>query len=209
MNFGRWRIPDRGVLAGLAEPGRVLLPDVPAGLMLIPVVRPREDRPALVPDDLLGVEEADPQQAVQHFAREHRCVPDVGDLEARHQFEGFGPIGAGVAGDGGFGVALGALLHVAGLGRPAAVQAGAIAPFGIELDAVRRIGDHQLRLAVAQQPRHILRAGANRRTARDACRRATGRRGGTLDSPEAAARRWPSPRPGSPAGRRFPSGRSR
>ena len=159
MNFGRRRVPDRRVLAGLAEPGRVLLPHVPAGLMLKPVVRPREDRPALVPDDLLVVQEADPQQAVEHLAREHRGVPDVSDLEARHQFECFGPVGPGVAGDRGLGVALGPLLHVAGLGRPAAVQAGAIAPLGIELDAVGRVGDHQLRLAVAQEPRHILRAG--------------------------------------------------
>ena len=82
-------------------------------------------------------------------------VPDVRDLEARHQFESFGPIRPGVAGDGGFGVALRALLHVAGLGRAAAVQAGAITPLGIELDAVRRVGHQQLRLAILQEPRHI------------------------------------------------------
>ena len=47
----------------------------------------------------------------------------------------------------GFGVALGAVLHVARLGRSAAVQPGAIAPLGIELNSVRRIGHHQKRLA--------------------------------------------------------------
>ena len=136
--------------------------------MLKPVVRPREHRPPFVPDDLLVMQEADPQQAVEHFARELRCVPDVRDLEARHQFEGFGPVGARVAGDRGFGVALGPVLHVAGFGGPAAVQAGAVAPFGIELDSVRRIGHHQLRLALAQQPRHGFRAG--RVAAEDAMR---------------------------------------
>ena len=38
--------------------------------MLVPVVGPRKHRAALVPDDLLGIEEADAQQAVQDFARE-------------------------------------------------------------------------------------------------------------------------------------------
>ena len=133
--------------------------------MLKPVVRPREHRPALVPDDLLGVQEADAQQAVENLAREHRGVPDVSDLQARHQFEGLRPVGARVAGDRRFGVALGAVLHVAGFGGPAAVQAGAVAPFGIELDAVRRIGDHQQRLALAQQPRHGFRRWWHRRTA--------------------------------------------
>src|SRR5262249_20404202 len=53
------RIPDRRVLASLAEPRRVFLSDVPAGLMLKPVVRPGEHGASLVPDDLLMVQEAD------------------------------------------------------------------------------------------------------------------------------------------------------
>ncbi len=110
-----------------------------------------------VPDDLLVVEEADPQQAVRDLAGELRGVPDVGDLQARDEFEGFRPIGARVPGDGRLGVALGPVLHVAGLGGPAAVQAGAIAPFGIELNSVRRIGDQQLRLRVAEQTRDNMR----------------------------------------------------
>ena len=56
-------------------------------------------------------------------------------------------------------MASGALLHVARLGRPAAVQAGAIAPLGIQFNPVRRIGHHQPRLALAQQPRHGFSAG--------------------------------------------------
>ena len=59
--FRRWRIPNCRVFAGLPEPGRVLLP---AWLMLIPVVSPREDRRAFVPDDLLRVKEVDPEQAL-------------------------------------------------------------------------------------------------------------------------------------------------
>jgi hypothetical protein len=33
-------------------------------------MRPREHRTSLVPDDLLMVQEADPQQAIQNLARE-------------------------------------------------------------------------------------------------------------------------------------------
>ena len=49
----------------------------------------------------------------------------------------------------------GAVLHVAGFRRPAAIQSGAIPPFGIELDPVGRVGHHQERLAFAQQARHV------------------------------------------------------
>ena len=62
-------------------------------------MRPGENRPAFVPDDLLRIQEADPQQAVQNLAGEFRGVPDVSDLEAGHQGEGLRPVGAGVAGD--------------------------------------------------------------------------------------------------------------
>ena len=48
-------------------------------------------------------------------------------------------------------MARGSVLHVAGLGRSAAIQAGAVTPFGIQLDAVRWVGDHQRRLTLAQQ----------------------------------------------------------
>ena len=45
--FRRRRRPDGRVLAGLAVPGRVLLPDEPAGLVLEPIERSRQDRPPL------------------------------------------------------------------------------------------------------------------------------------------------------------------
>jgi hypothetical protein len=80
-------------------------------------------------------------------------------MEAGDQFERRGPVGARVAGNGGLGVALGAVLHVAGFGRPTAVQAGPIAPFRIEFDAVRRVGHHEDRLALAEETGNILRAG--------------------------------------------------
>ncbi len=34
-------------------------------------MRARENGPPLVPDDLLGMQKADPQQAIQNFAREN------------------------------------------------------------------------------------------------------------------------------------------
>jgi hypothetical protein len=37
------------------------------------------------------------QETIQDFARESAGVPDVGDLEARHQLERFRPVGAGAA----------------------------------------------------------------------------------------------------------------
>src|SRR5579872_1327208 len=116
--FWRRGIPDGRVLAGLAEPRRILLPHVPARLVLIPVVRAREHRAPFVPDDLLWVEEADPKEPVQHLAGKDGCVPYVRNLQTRHQFEGLGPIGARVSGDGRFRVALGAVLHIAGFGWP-------------------------------------------------------------------------------------------
>ena len=114
--------------------------------MLIPIVRPREHRPALVPDDLLGVEEANPHKAIEHFACEDGCVPDVGDLDTRYQLKSFRPVGARFSGDG-FRVALRALLHVAGLVLATTVQPGAIPPLRIELDPVGRVSDHQVRLS--------------------------------------------------------------
>src|SRR5579859_4395878 len=119
--LGRRRIPDRGVLAGFAEPGCVLLPDIPAGLVLEPVVRARKDGSTFVPNDLLVVKKSDTQQAVQNLAREFAGVPDVGHIETRNEREGIGPVSAGVAGDRSLGVTGGSLFHIAGLGRPAAV----------------------------------------------------------------------------------------
>ena len=89
--------------------------------MLIPIMGSREHRAALVPDDLLRVQQADPQKAVQNFAREDGRVPDVYNLLARHQFEGFRPIGARVPRDGRLGVAFGTVLHIAGRCRTTTV----------------------------------------------------------------------------------------
>lgn len=44
--------------------------------MLIPVVRPRQDRPALIPNNLLGVEETDAQKPVENLAGEDGSVPE-------------------------------------------------------------------------------------------------------------------------------------
>src|SRR5260370_4824529 len=128
MNFGDGESPDRRILAGLPDPRRVLLANVPARLVLKPGVRAREHCPALVPDDLLVVQEADAQQAIKNLASELRSVPDVRHLETRNQREGFGPIGARVTGDRRLRVTFGALLHLARLSGPMAVQPSTITP---------------------------------------------------------------------------------
>src|SRR5579862_85389 len=155
--FRGWRIPDRRVLAGFAEPGCVLLSNVPARLVLEPVMGSRKDRPTLVPDYLLMMKEPDPQQAVQNLARECAGVPNVGHLETRNESIGIGPISPRVAGNRGLGMTGGALLHVARLGGAATIESRSIAPLGIQFDTVRRVGDHQARLALAKQPRDIVR----------------------------------------------------
>ena len=71
--FGRRRVPDRRVLAGLAEPGRILLADVPAGFVLIPIVRSRQNGPAFIPDNLLRIQKSDSQQTVENLA-EYRSM---------------------------------------------------------------------------------------------------------------------------------------
>ena len=54
MNFGEGDTQMVEFSPALPEPRRVLLSDVPAGLMLIPVMRTREHRSAFVPDNLLN-----------------------------------------------------------------------------------------------------------------------------------------------------------
>ena len=138
------------------------------------------------------MDEADPQQAVQHLAREFGSVPDVGDLEARHQFEGFGPVGARVAGDRRLGVALGPVLHVAGLGGSADCFARLAARSLYQRVSSRRDRATRNRARFRRADRSpsaaacARRAAAprpprwwSRRTARDACRRATDRQCGT------------------------------
>src|ERR1700722_6919661 len=93
----RRRVPDGRVLAGLAKPGSVFLSDEPARLMLEPIQRPCQHGSALVPNDLLMVNESYLQQSVQHLARELGGVPNICGLETRYQREGFGPVGASVA----------------------------------------------------------------------------------------------------------------
>src|SRR5437016_946771 len=56
-------------------------------------------------------------------------------------------------------MALGPLLHVAGLSRAMLVEASSVTPFGVKLYAVRRIGDHEKRLAIAEKASHGFRVG--------------------------------------------------
>src|ERR1022692_81029 len=100
--------------------------------MLVPVVRAGENRPAFVPDNLLRVQESDAFQPIEHFPGEDRSVPDVSDLKAGYQFKGAGPVGARVAGNRRLRMSLGPMFHVTCLGRPAAVEASAVAPLGVK-----------------------------------------------------------------------------
>ena len=87
---------------------KIVDPDVPTGFMLIPILGAREHRPAFVPDDLLRIRKADPLEAIEHFPREDRSVPDVSDLQTRHERKSLRPVRARVAGDRCVGVACGA-----------------------------------------------------------------------------------------------------
>src|ERR1700689_879839 len=79
------RIPDGRILARLPVPGSVLLPDVPTRFGPEPVMRSREDGPPFIPDDLLMVQETDPQQAIQNLAGELRSMPNIPHFETRNQ----------------------------------------------------------------------------------------------------------------------------
>ena len=89
--------------------------------MLIPVVRPSEHSPSFIPNNLLWIQEADPQQPGENLGRVNTGVPGVNDLEARDKRVGFRPIRSRVAGNLSLGVTRGALFHVARLSRPAAI----------------------------------------------------------------------------------------
>jgi len=80
-------------------------------------------------------------------------MPHIGHLKTRHQFERLRPVGARVAGDRSLGVTLGAIFHVARLGRSTTVESRPIAPLRIQFDSVRRVRHHQSRLSLAEQPR--------------------------------------------------------
>src|SRR4051812_39646552 len=81
-----------------------------------PIERARQNGAPLVPDNLLWVQEANPEQAVQDFPRKCAGVPNVRYLKAWHQLKRFGPVGTRVSGDRGLSVPLGAVLQIAWLG---------------------------------------------------------------------------------------------
>src|ERR1035437_10775332 len=97
-------------------------------------------------------------------------MPDIADFQTGNQGEALGPSGTGVSGDAGFLVPLGSLLlKIAGLGRSAAVEPGAIPPLRIQLNAVRWVGYQQQRLPFSQKPGYSF--GIGRIPARSAERR--------------------------------------
>src|SRR5678815_1910112 len=81
------------------------LAQIPTRLMLVPVVRSRQNDATLVPNDLLRIEESYPKQSIEHLARVNRSMPDIHHGEARNKLESLRPVGPSVARDGGFGVA--------------------------------------------------------------------------------------------------------
>jgi hypothetical protein len=90
-----------------------------------------------VPDHLADDVEADPDESLGDLGGVDAGVPDVADGERRHEGEGVGPVDPGIARHGRVPVALGP--EVWQLGRAERVI-HAVAPGGIEGDAVRRIG---------------------------------------------------------------------
>ena len=88
--------------------------------MLKPIVGPGEDRPPLVPDDLLVMHKSDPQQTIQNLAGESRSVPNISYSQTGNQREGLGPVGPRVRRYRRIAMPLGAF-EIAGLGRPAAI----------------------------------------------------------------------------------------
>src|SRR5258706_15506474 len=151
MKFRRGTPPDRGVLAGLAEPGRLFLPDIPTGLMLKPVMGAGQNDSRLIPNNMLMMHESDAQQTIENLARKRRGVPDICHLKTRHKLKSLRPIGSRVPGNCCLGMTRGATLHVTRLGGAVTIQAGAVTPFRIELDPVGRVSHHEGRLSLAQQ----------------------------------------------------------
>jgi hypothetical protein len=117
----------------LAFERRAMLPDEPLRLPRVQSVRDSGETHQA--DGTSGqrsaLQKSNPKKSVEHFARENGRVPNVGDLNTRDEFESLRPVSARVAGDRRFGMALGTVLHVAGFGGSAAIQAGAVAPFGV------------------------------------------------------------------------------
>ena len=123
------------------------------------------------------------EQALQHLEGVDARVPDVADLEGRHEGERLGPVGPGVHADRGVavargvvpalgrrrlvvGLAVGGLAHhvrLLGAGHDApALDAlaravvHAVAPGLVELDAVGRVRREQRRRRAVEEPRHVV-----------------------------------------------------
>src|SRR5579862_6873050 len=75
-----WRIPNRGVFAWFSKPRGVFFANVPTRFVGKPIMRSREYRATFVPDDLLMVQKANSQQAIENLAGELRCMPHVRHL---------------------------------------------------------------------------------------------------------------------------------
>src|ERR1035438_799332 len=122
----------RRILTGLAVPGGIFLAHIPCRLVLIPVMRSGENGPALVPNDLLGIQEPDTLQPVENFPGVDGSMPYVRDLKTGYEFKGFRPVCTRVAGNRSLCVTFGSVFHITGFSRPTSVQAGTVAPLGVK-----------------------------------------------------------------------------
>ncbi len=162
MNFGDTAKPRPSSSRPLCRTtARSFFRTIPARFVLEPIQSARKYSSALVPDDLLVVEEADAEQAIEHFAREFaltrakRTRPRGEGTSANASDQSARVSPEMVV----FGAAPWALLHVRRLGRAMPIQPRTIPPLGIKFDAIGWICHHEPRLAFAEQTRHDLGTG--------------------------------------------------
>ena len=113
--------------------------------MLPVVIAAAEHQPVLCPDDLGADGEARGDQAVGHSRCVQRAMPNIGHITWK-EGPGLAPVRAVVIQD---------LARSLGLGR-----ARLVAPRGIVLDAVGRVGHHEEWFDAAQEAPNHIGAGA-------------------------------------------------
>src|SRR5580692_4917815 len=142
-----WKLPDRSLGAVTAPMAALALAhSVPAGYVLPMIVATAQGEVLLGPDDL----SARPQPASREIGDDdvavQSSVPGIGDIPGEQRIR-LPPVGAVV------------VEHLA-LRQLAGTEAAARSPGRIVADAIRRIGDHQMRPRSRQHWRDIRRARA-------------------------------------------------
>ena len=182
-------LPDRRLVARTLPVRLATVADgVEAGLVLPVVVAAAEHEAALHPDQLRPDGEARrPRGSRQRSGRE--CRRARRRRRRPEQRPRCAPVAAIVVAD--------------GAGARRRRDPGLVAPAGLVVHPVRRIGDHEVRPGAVQQPRHVVRRRSRPRTAVDASRATRGRPAGSPGRPAVRKRRprLPPrpPRPSAPA----------